>query len=193
MRTFSAVYCEWFKLDEKRYLDEVKRSANSHSPFIYPTMELLNENLDNFINHQEETVISFSQLTQYLVMKLAHENELKVLLDGQGADELLVGYDYMTGYYLNQQLRSLNLKSFFEELLTVIKRKNVEGLQLLSYHFSPNFLRKKILYRNKKYLSNRLNNIISQDNFYLSPMYKSKSLTTALIVNVDYKLEKLLR
>ena len=44
--------------------------------------------------HQEEPFLSASIYVQWCVMRLAHEHDTTVLLDGQGADELLGGYQY---------------------------------------------------------------------------------------------------
>ena len=41
---------------------------------------------------QDEPFVSTSIYAQHRVMRLARENGIKVLLDGQGADELLGGY-----------------------------------------------------------------------------------------------------
>ena len=42
--------------------------------------------------HQEEPFASASIYAQYRVYKLAQEHSVRVLLDGQGADEILAGY-----------------------------------------------------------------------------------------------------
>ena len=52
--------------------------------------------------HQEEPLQSSSVLTQFLVYKLAKENNITVLLDGQGADEILAGYKKYSHWYLQQ-------------------------------------------------------------------------------------------
>jgi len=51
--------------------------------------------------HQEEPVASASPLAQYKVYELARQNNVTVLLDGQGADEILGGYHkYFKWYWL---------------------------------------------------------------------------------------------
>jgi asparagine synthase (glutamine-hydrolysing) len=44
------------------------------------------------MQHQEEPIASASPLAQYQVYGLARQNGVTVLLDGQGADEVLAGY-----------------------------------------------------------------------------------------------------
>ncbi len=55
------------------------------------------EALDGFLEAQGEPPLSASMLAEYLVYRRAGEVGLKVLLDGQGADELFAGYDWFLG------------------------------------------------------------------------------------------------
>ena len=55
--------------------------------------------------HQEEPFLSASIYLQWCVMRLAHEHRTTVLIDGQGADELLAGYQF---YFSAWQLDRLD-------------------------------------------------------------------------------------
>jgi asparagine synthase (glutamine-hydrolysing) len=59
--------------------------------------------------HQEEPFLSASIYLQWCVMRLAHQNDTTVLLDGQGADELLAGYQY---YFPTYQLDLLDKRKY---------------------------------------------------------------------------------
>ncbi len=48
--------------------------------------------------------MSTSMYASYCVMKLAHENNTKVLLDGQVSDEILCGYRKARVYYIRRLL-----------------------------------------------------------------------------------------
>jgi asparagine synthase (glutamine-hydrolysing) len=56
--------------------------------------------------HQEEPLQSCSVLTQFMVYSLAKEKGVTVLLDGQGADEILGGYTQYPRWYLQQLLHA---------------------------------------------------------------------------------------
>jgi asparagine synthase (glutamine-hydrolysing) len=57
--------------------------------------------MDQVMEHQEEPISSASPLVQYKVYQLAREQGITVLLDGQGADEILGGYHkYYKWYWL---------------------------------------------------------------------------------------------
>jgi asparagine synthase (glutamine-hydrolysing) len=58
----------------------------------FPTWERFQSDLDALLWHQEEPFGSASIFAQWTVMSLARESGVPVLLDGQGADELLGGY-----------------------------------------------------------------------------------------------------
>ena len=49
--------------------------------------------------HQEEPFASASIYAQYRVYKLAKQHSIRVLLDGQGADEMLAGYHKYYKWY----------------------------------------------------------------------------------------------
>jgi asparagine synthase (glutamine-hydrolysing) len=76
----------------------VIRKTNAASHYVFPSGDRLWEEMDDLIWHQEEPFGSTSIYTQWNVMRLAKQNNVKVLLDGQGADELLGGYNH---YYVN--------------------------------------------------------------------------------------------
>ncbi len=57
--------------------------------------------MQRLMAHQEEPIASASALAQYKVFELAKQNGVTVLLDGQGADEVLGGYrKYYKWYWL---------------------------------------------------------------------------------------------
>jgi len=126
--TYSAVYGPWFKQDETRYIEAVIDQCGIKGNFVTPTAKDLDEVFDEFLYHQEEPVTTTSVFSGYCVMKLAHSKHAKVLLDGQGADEILAGYDYMVGYYLAELLRRGRLWRFLKEAMAQVRRKNRIGL-----------------------------------------------------------------
>jgi asparagine synthase (glutamine-hydrolysing) len=73
--------------------------------FIYPTPQDLVADLEKLVWHQEEPFGSTSIFAQWSVFKLVHANKVKVMLDGQGADEMLAGYVYLFESYFHQLLK----------------------------------------------------------------------------------------
>ena len=76
------------------------RACDAHG--VTPTPLGLIEESERLHWHQEEPFLSASIYLQWCVMRLAHEHRTTVLLDGQGADELLAGYQfYFPAYQLD--------------------------------------------------------------------------------------------
>jgi asparagine synthase (glutamine-hydrolysing) len=56
--------------------------------------------------HNDSPLGSFSNVAFYLLMQAAQKHGVKVILSGQGADELLGGYKKFLGFYVKHLLRS---------------------------------------------------------------------------------------
>ncbi|MAZ47812.1 MAG: asparagine synthase (glutamine-hydrolyzing) [Halobacteriovoraceae bacterium] len=78
--------------DESEYAKIISFENNIDLKIIEPISEDFLEDIELAIETQDEPFLSSSILMQFNVMKEASENRLKVLLDGQGADEIFLGY-----------------------------------------------------------------------------------------------------
>ena len=65
---------------------------------------------DKLCYYQEEPFGSASTYAQYKVYELAKEQDIKVLLDGQGADETLAGYHKYYKWYWQELFRNRKLR-----------------------------------------------------------------------------------
>ncbi len=90
-KTFSARFPGYHK-DESKYMDMVIDRINVEAHAVTPSEESALSNFREVCYYQEEPFGSMSILAQFEVMKLAGSSGIKVLLDGQGADETLAGY-----------------------------------------------------------------------------------------------------
>lgn len=79
-------------IDEREYVDAVVERTGVELHTVTPTANDFFDTLPSVMWHQDEPFGSASIVAQYHVMKLARETGVRVLLDGQGADELLAGY-----------------------------------------------------------------------------------------------------
>lgn len=113
-RTFSSHFDE-AEANEREYMEEVIGATGVTAHFTRPKPEELLEDLDRIVWHQEEPFGSSSIFAQWSVFRLAHENKVKVMLDGQGADEQLAGYFGLEPYFLSElRAKSGTLKSLWE-------------------------------------------------------------------------------
>ncbi|MDB5075039.1 MAG: hypothetical protein JWO42_1218 [Chloroflexi bacterium] len=94
-KTFSACFDD-AAIDERRYMAAVTEQTGAAAHYTFPQGDDLFEVLQSVVWHQDEPFLSTGIVAQWHVMQLARANGVKVLLDGQGADEVLCGY---SGYY----------------------------------------------------------------------------------------------
>jgi asparagine synthase (glutamine-hydrolysing) len=114
MATFSAVF-PGFEKDESGYIDVVTGHFPVDNYTTTPGAGDLIRDFEKLAYHQEEPFLSSSIYAQFKVYELAAEHSIKVLLDGQGADELLAGYHKYYHWYWQELYRS-DKKSFALEL-----------------------------------------------------------------------------
>lgn len=89
--TMTACY-DSAKYDEWKFAEEVIKKTNAHAHRTFPSFTELQQDIDKFLWHQDEPVASTSVFSQWAVFKATNEAGLKVMIDGQGADEQLAGY-----------------------------------------------------------------------------------------------------
>ena len=114
-KTFTAEY-DNAQYSEKAFVDKVIARTNAQPHFVHPDGRELWGELEKVIYHQDEPFNSTSAYAQWNVMRLAHKNGMKVLLDGQGGDELLGGYAYHVPIYHAELLRHLRFGTLFAEM-----------------------------------------------------------------------------
>lgn len=100
-QTFTARNAE-ADIDEHFYSNLIVRRTGAQEHLVYPKAETLWGELAQFAWHQDEPVNSTSQYAQWCVMRLAKQNGVTVLLDGQGGDEILAGYTAYVPLYVDQ-------------------------------------------------------------------------------------------
>jgi asparagine synthase (glutamine-hydrolysing) len=116
--------------DESKYIKMVIDKTGVNGYYTYPTGESLRDDLDNLIYTQDEPFLSTSMYASYSVMKLASSKGAKVLLDGQGADEILCGYRKARVYYIKRLFKSHKFLSAIWESLLYLPYARKKGSSL---------------------------------------------------------------
>lgn len=88
------------RADEWNYAAQVVSATGVRSHVVEPSVERFLDDLPQFMWFNELPVGGSSQYAQWSVFRLAKERGITVLLDGQGADELLGGYEQYFAEYL---------------------------------------------------------------------------------------------
>ena len=112
---FSAVF-PGFKKDESPYIQQVANQFNLERFSVLPNADGLIADMKKLVYHQEEPFQSLSIYAQYKVYELARQQDVTVLLDGQGADETLAGYHKYYHWYWQELLACGDFKTFKKEL-----------------------------------------------------------------------------
>jgi asparagine synthase (glutamine-hydrolysing) len=113
-KTFSATF-PGFKKDESGYIKQMVGAFKAENFQVHPSVDTVLNNFEKICYHQEEPFQSTSVWAQYSVYELARQHSVKVLLDGQGADELLAGYFKYYHWYW-QELYRKNKKLASQEI-----------------------------------------------------------------------------
>ncbi|MGN6605325.1 MAG: asparagine synthase (glutamine-hydrolyzing) [Ginsengibacter sp.] len=125
--------------DETKYAKMVVDSSNLDATFTRPAKNDISEDIRRIIYHQEEPFGGPSILMQYYVMKSAKESGCSVLLDGQGGDETLLGYER---YYMSflRNLRFGDSLRWFKKI-NEKSRLSLKEVVLYFFYFNFSFLR----------------------------------------------------
>ena len=110
-KTFSARFDDSAK-DEGKWIDQITRVTRVEPHFVWPNGDQMFEEMNRLFYHQEEPFGSASIYAQWCVMRLAKEHGVTVLLDGQGADEMLAGYHPYLNIVANDLFKAMKLPSF---------------------------------------------------------------------------------
>lgn len=97
-RTFSSHFDDK-EANEIEYMQHVIEATKVDSHVIRPQAEDVLRDLERVAWHQDEPFGSTSIFAQWFVYKCVRENSVIVMLDGQGADEVLGGYVGMVRSY----------------------------------------------------------------------------------------------
>jgi len=115
LKTFSSCFDEQ-KYDERDFIQAVLQKTRAEENLVFPSPHELFDVIPKMIWHQDEPFESTSIYAQWNVMKLAREKGMKVLLDGQGGDELLAGYsDYYFSLFADL-FATISWRSLVEEM-----------------------------------------------------------------------------
>lgn len=99
--TFTAV-SENPTLDERAWAERVATHANADARYVSSNAQDFAAFIDRLIHQQDEPFTSGSILAQFRIMAVSAASGIHVLLDGQGADEILCGYRKYVPFYISE-------------------------------------------------------------------------------------------
>lgn len=115
LRTFTGRFPE-DPMDEGHYAKLVVDQCRTDAYEVAPTPERFCAEAERVYWHADFPIGGTSQFAQWCVFHLASQNDVTVLLDGQGADELLGGYgNAISVAFLNQLWAQGERRAWFHE------------------------------------------------------------------------------
>lgn len=191
IKTFSLVF-PGLEIDESEYQKAVVDRCKVEWHKTTFTAEDILRDLEDLIWTQEEPFSTLSIYGQYRVMKLARENGMKVLLDGQGSDEILAGYHYFFGYHYYELFREFKWIRLIKEVLNY--KRNTGSFNAVKYFAGlllPKRLQNIIITKSNEHISGEFAKKFLKERD--DPRFQRKDLNKALVDAVINNLPALLR
>jgi asparagine synthase (glutamine-hydrolysing) len=104
IKSFNGAFREGPQFDESPYARRVAEAGGAEMHQIYPSEDDFIESLPKLVYHMDEPAAGPGLFPQYMVSRLASEN-VKVVLGGQGGDEIFGGYARFVIAYLEQAIK----------------------------------------------------------------------------------------
>lgn len=161
-KTFSA--CSYEKLfDEREYMESVVAHTDVLPHYLYPSLDTLFLELKELTWHQDFPFGSTSPYAQWKIFASVKQSGIKVMLDGQGADEQLAGYDGFLTPFLFDSFKKGHWIRFLQEAIAL--HKNGKGANLAMkalYYGLPSSLKQRL--RKSLGYSSTLSSKLNQKN-----------------------------
>lgn len=195
-KTFTASYTER-GVDESAYAKKVTgRISNTEAHYAYPAIDRFWQDFEKMTWHQDLPVSSTSMYAQWEVMRLARKEQTRVLLDGQGADEILGGYYNFAGLYLLELLKEFRLRSFFleKQALKGNFAPNINTtLGRALFYFLPEGLQRRVRARKRLGMGVVTESFASRLQHIKVPERGGRTFRQQSLLSMQYGLQDLLR
>jgi asparagine synthase (glutamine-hydrolysing) len=117
-------------LDERSYVEAVLQSAEVIGHYVSPSADALRAGMEQLAWYHDEPFGSTTIFAQWAVFAEASRQGIRVMLDGQGADELLGGYHGMLGAGIGSLIVAGALGDAVRETRAIRRRHGTSLLRL---------------------------------------------------------------
>ncbi|MCK9557280.1 MAG: asparagine synthase (glutamine-hydrolyzing) [Candidatus Cloacimonetes bacterium] len=145
LRTFSVYYDEDPLFDERSYIEIIAAHTGVQTNYISPH----SDDAIAWWNHAiwlNDLPVSSGFVSQYALMQKTHQEGIKVLLSGQGSDEISGGYRHASYRYFADQLRQFRLHSFGREIGHFISKNPMKAMGDFGKILMSTFMPESTLY-----------------------------------------------
>lgn len=193
--TFTSCYENFSSGDEKNYAEMVNDHCNTKPHYIYPTTSNSFNVLEQLVWMLEGNCI-FQNIGSFLLLEEVKKSGIKVLINGQGADETQFGYERYYAFYLKDILAQGRFKEAIKAFSLARKNSRLNAKDLVAYYFYFNHyrLRKmRCIKRVKNYVSKSLIEEINNSREYRA-LFTNKGMDEMLFHEIrNIQLPHILR
>lgn len=124
-KTFSAIF-PGLEGDESKFIKYIENDIDVNAFYVNPLESFSIPDFETHIKQQDMPVASTSYYAEWCVARLVRTNDVKVLLIGQGGDELLAGYHHHFYRYCRQLILQGKFKTYLSQLKLFCELKSME-------------------------------------------------------------------
>lgn len=192
LHTFSAVYGRGQRGDESQYISELAQMVEEMH-FVVPTAQTLLTDIEAFVRAHSEPVPRTGSYAQFKVMELA-SSHVRVMLDGQGADEMLAGYDQAYGAYFTELMANRKYSALLAEMVWAISTgRFLGGVRPFLFQMLSSARQKAVVGASKSGLRDEFRQVYLQKTNVLEKFFNPSDLRSCLINMIESKLQHLLK
>ncbi|HET6243563.1 MAG: asparagine synthase (glutamine-hydrolyzing) [Bacteroidetes bacterium] len=169
LEVFTASFNEK-NIDESPWAQMVVNSTGAIWNRVFPSSEELMNDLENLTYCQDIPIWSTSTYAQYRVMQLVKEKNIKVVLDGQGGDELFAGYPSHLPSFWCELLNNKKYTLFSKELCAH------NGFSKSAIYFIKQYLKQYGIYKFPPSIQSFIFNNYFDELKYLKKDFKEKNI-----------------
>jgi asparagine synthase (glutamine-hydrolysing) len=120
------------KVSEEKWVDIVAKSSGTQLHKIRIASDELTRDIDDLIYAQDEPFSSTSVYAQYRIFRKVRQEGVKVMLDGQGADEIMAGYKSFMNLRLQEMLDAGQMSRAVQFYARAMRGHNVGGYDAIT-------------------------------------------------------------
>jgi asparagine synthase (glutamine-hydrolysing) len=124
-------------LSEENWIEMAARAGGLRVDKVRSAECRLPDDIDEYVEAHDEPVAGTSAYAEFSVYRRARERGLKVMLDGQGPDEMMAGYPYYLSTYAHQLIRRGRVLKAWRLLGTPHARAKASPIRYLKQAIVP--------------------------------------------------------
>jgi len=160
------------QFDESQFALDLAKNISCQLSLIEPKLSDFIENINEIIFFQDEPFASMNIFMQYFLMKKAKELKCKVMIDGQGSDEIFFGYSRLIFPFFYNVFKEHGILNFLMKTNAYIRNNyeiNFKAFCKYFFGYPSANLRSRYIQRKMNYIN------LSIDPVY--ELYKKVSRT----------------